>query len=161
VRHGILCGEYELTIDDKNRLLIPSDVRKAVDQKHDGNGFFIIIGDNGKPWLYPDKFYEAIVNQAPSEMLSPEVLRDYDLVNFANANRVSVDKQGRILLPERVLRRTNTERSITLLGARNHLQIWNRTDWEKHFEIARTQRSELAARARLALLPLAQSGQVK
>ena len=32
MRHLVLYGEFELSIDDKNRMLIPSEVRRQIDQ---------------------------------------------------------------------------------------------------------------------------------
>ena len=67
MQHAILFGEYELTIDDKKRLLIPAEVRKAIDPERDGKAFFLVIGKNRRIWLYPEKNYQNIVTQsAPS-----------------------------------------------------------------------------------------------
>jgi MraZ protein len=49
------------------------------------------------------------------------------------ASLVEWDKQWRLLIPERTLSRTGTGREITLVGAGDHLQIWNRGDWEQQF----------------------------
>ena len=58
MRHLILYGEYELTIDDKNRLLVPSEVRKAIVPERDGEAFFLVVGINRVPWLYAERYYE-------------------------------------------------------------------------------------------------------
>ena len=68
VPHAILYGQYELTIDAKNRLLVPADIRRRLEPERDGTAFFIVTGDNGRLWLYPEKIYEAMADGAPQEL---------------------------------------------------------------------------------------------
>ena len=139
MRHAVYIGEHELTIDDKNRVLVPSDVRKIMDHERDGKGFYLVLGQNRKPWLYAEQYYEGLLSREDQE-LKPEAeirpdaktLENWQ-ATFALASKVAWDKQGRILIPEIMLRRTSTGREITLIGVRNHLEIWNRSDWEVRF----------------------------
>lgn len=140
MRHAVFIGEHPLTIDDKNRMLVPAEVRKSMERDRDGEGFYLIIGQNLRPWLYAERYYEALLARE-EQALSPEaeVRPDSKTLDnwqktFALASRVGWDKQGRILLPELTLRRTGTEREITLIGVRNHLELWNRGDWEIRFK---------------------------
>lgn len=139
MRHAVFIGEHELTIDDKNRMLVPSDVRKVMDAKRDGEGFYLIIGQNRKPWLYAENYYDQVLAReeeslTPAAEIRPDMKTlDHWQTTFALASRVTWDKQGRILLPEVTLRRTGTQREITLIGVRNHLELWNRRDWEVRF----------------------------
>jgi MraZ protein len=139
MRHAVFIGEYELTIDDKNRLLVPSDVRKSMEPKRDGEGFYLIIGPNRKPWFYAERYYDELLARE-TESLRPEAEIRPDpqtlevwQATFAMASRVAWDKQGRVLIPEATLRRTGTIREVTLIGVRNHLELWNRSDWEDRF----------------------------
>lgn len=139
MRHAVFIGEHELTIDDKNRMLVPSDVRKSMDDKRDGKGFYLIIGQNRKPWLYAENYYEQVLAREeqdlkPDAEVRPDVrtLENWH-ATFALARKVTWDKQGRILIPDTTLRRTGTDREITLIGVRNHLELWNRRDWEIRF----------------------------
>ena len=150
LRPLILYGEYELTIDDKNRLLIPSEVRRALDAERDGEAFFLVVGVNRRPWFYPEKGYEALVARAQQELTPAEDVLAFDQMNFAMASRLEWDKQGRVLVPEKTLRRTSVGKEVTLIGVRDHLELWNRGDWEPHFEQLLSRGSEVALRAKQA-----------
>jgi MraZ protein len=152
VPHAIFDGEYELTIDEKSRLLVPAEVRKCLNPERDGTGFVLIVGVNRRPWLYPDKAYEAIVSQAEEDFIPDEDTLAFDQLFFAMASRVELDKQGRILIPDKTLRRTATGREVVMIGARSHLEIWNRSDWESQFNENLSRLGELAKRARKARL---------
>jgi MraZ protein len=126
----LLYGEYELSIDEKNRMLIPSEVRRQIDPERDGDAFFLTVGVNRVPWLYPERYYEELVSRKPAELTPAEEALDRDLVNFGMASRLEWDKQGRVLIPEKTLRRTGLGKEVTLIGVRDHLQLWNTADWE-------------------------------
>lgn len=148
MKNAFFIGEHDLTLDEKNRLLVPSDVRKAMKPEDHGEGFYVLIGVNRKPWLFPERYYEKLLERE-SENLPPEAeirpgirrLDDWQQ-RFGMARRVAWDKQGRILLPEATLRRTQTTREVTLVGVRTHLELWNRTDWEARFNELLSRQSE-------------------
>jgi MraZ protein len=133
VQHAILNGEHELTIDDKNRLLIPAEIRQSLDPQRDGTSLFIVIGRNRKLWLYAEKYYQHLVSQRQQQLNPDEDVLAFDQYHFAMAARREWDKQGRILLPDKTLKRTATEKEVTLIGARDHLELWNRNEWEIRF----------------------------
>lgn len=144
----LLFGNYELTIDDKNRMLVPSEIRKAIDPQTDGDAFFLVTGVNHKLWLYPEKYYEALALRMQSEMAPEEDLLAFDQLNFAMASRVEWDKQGRILIPDRVLKKSGLGRDVTLIGMRDHAEIWNRADWDARIDELDRKRAEIAVRAK-------------
>lgn len=150
MRHLLLIGEFELTIDDKNRLLIPAEIRKSMNSERDGDAFFLVLGLNRRPWLYPERYYEQMVSQMQSDITPGQEQLDFDHMNFALANRLEWDSQGRLLIPEKSLRRTELKREVTLIGARDRLEIWNRTDWESHREQLLARSAEVMMRAKQA-----------
>ncbi|MDB5301147.1 MAG: cell division protein MraZ [Phycisphaerales bacterium] len=150
MRHLLLFGSYDLTIDDKNRMLIPAEIRKSIVPERDGEAFFLIVGINRKPWLYPERYYEELVFQQTPEITPGEEALAFDQMNFAMASKVEWDKQGRILVPDKTLKRTETSKEVTLAGARDHLELWNRADWAAREEELDRQRVEIALRAKQA-----------
>jgi MraZ protein len=150
LRHLLLIGEHDLTIDEKNRLLIPSEIRKSMNADRDGTAFFLVLGLNRKPWLYPERFYEELVFQAQPEITPGEEELDFAHANFALASKLEWDSQGRLLIPEKTLRRTELSREVTLIGSGDHLEIWNRTDWESRREQILARHAEIAIRAKKA-----------
>lgn len=144
----LLYGEYELSLDGKNRMLVPSEVRRCFDPAQDGEAFFLVVGVNRVPWLYPEKYYEGLALREQPEMTPEEDRIAYDHLNFALATRLEWDAQGRILISEKILRRTGTGREVTLVGSRDHLELFNRVDWEARRESLIARAAEIAVRSR-------------
>lgn len=150
MRHLLLIGEHELNIDEKNRLMVPSEIRKSMNPERDGDAFFLVLGLNRKPWLYPERYYEQMVFQEQADITPGQERLDFDHVNFALASRHELDSQGRLVIPEKMLRRSELAREVTLIGARDHLEIWNRADWEVRREALLARSVEVANRAKEA-----------
>jgi MraZ protein len=146
----LLIGEHELSIDEKSRLPIPATVRKSLDSERDGNAFYLVFGWNRKPWLYPEKYYEQIVSQRQSDLMPGEEQLDFDHMNYALAEKIAWDAQGRLQIPVKTLRRTELNREVTVIGARDHLEIWNRSDWEARREQLLARSAEVVIRAKQA-----------
>jgi MraZ protein len=146
----VLYGEHELSIDDKNRMLVPSEIRKQIDPQLDGEAFFLVLGIDGRPWLYPEKHYEELVSRQRSELTPDEDSLDYDRMNLGMASRIEWDKQGRVLFPEKFLKRSGIGKEVTLLGVRDHLELWPRAAWEAERQVLEARRAEVALKARQA-----------
>ena len=148
MRHPVLTGEFELNIDDKNRLLVPSEVRKSINQSEHGEGFFLVMGINRRPWLYSERYYENLVTAAPADITPEQDLLAFDQLHFALASRIEPDGQGRLLLPQKILKRAAIQKEVTLIGVRDHLEVWNRADWDARIEELERQASEIAVAAK-------------
>jgi MraZ protein len=145
-----LYGDHELSIDDKNRMLIPSEIRKQLDPERDGDAFFLVPGTDRRPWLYPERWYQELVGQQRSELTPDEDTLAYDRMTLGMASRIEWDKQGRVLLPEKFIKRAGLGKEVTLVGARDHLELWPREAWEKEWQMLDTRWGENVRRARQA-----------
>jgi MraZ protein len=134
LEHLLLHGEYELNIDDKNRFLIPAEIRKRMHPERDGQAFYLVIGPDRRPWMYPEKSYQALVATVPAELSPGRDRLAFDRRMFGTAAYLEPDKQGRVLIPDATRRRTGLDKEVTLVGVRDHLEIWNRPDWEAERE---------------------------
>jgi len=128
----VFYNSYELKLDKKHRLFIPTDIRRLIDPEVHGKAFFVILGRNRRPWLYPEKYYQTLVLEMPSEMTPDDELVEYLRLKLSLADRIEWDEQGRVVMPERILRRSGIENDVTLTGVWDHLELWNREAWNTY-----------------------------
>jgi MraZ protein len=124
-------GEHELTIDPKNRLLIPSQVRRNIDPETDGTSFFVTL-KGPIPWFYPRGFYKQLLNMQIGPNLTPsESLQRYTHLKLALADELEWDNQGRVVLTGSILSRSKLGKGdeVTLIGSKDHLELWQRAKW--------------------------------
>jgi MraZ protein len=143
VTYGLLYGSHEISVDEKGRMLIPAAIRNAIIPERDAS-VFVILGQNNKIWLYPDKYYEELVRQERPELLPADASLDFDHLTFSMAHKVQVDKQCRVLLPDLLMKYTETENAVTVIGSRDHVEIWNRADYFAHLDDLRQRRKEIS-----------------
>ena len=145
----LFTGAYELTVDDKGRILIPSDVRKELNEERDGKGLMLMLGQNGRPWFYAETYFRETIAPRSDDAVLDEDLHNYMLYVLSSARLVLPDKQNRIVLPDDDdYDRSGLGKEVVLAGVGNHLELWRRDDWKAHKAELRKRGGELAARFR-------------
>jgi MraZ protein len=124
-------GEYLITLDQRSRILVPSVIRQQLDPDTIGTAFYLLPGPNRQLWLFPDRYYE-LLNLIGEVQPPSQSATEFDQLNFAMAWRMELDNNGRALLPEEAIREFSILRDATLLGVRDHLELWNRDEWDQY-----------------------------
>ena len=130
----MLTGEYEHTLDEKNRLFISNKLRSQIDVEQHGSSFYLVMGANGILCLYPEKYFQQIALAGAPGMAAPDEAVAFERLSFALASKVELDRQGRLLLTEKLRKRAKLSSSLTLVGVRDHIELWNSENWEKYLE---------------------------
>lgn len=136
----VFAGTYEHTIDSKNRVAVPSDIRSQVRRRAnvaDGEPvvFYVTLGqDHQALCLYTERDFERLAEALDQSERDPSEILPYENVYFSLAHRVEMDNAGRIRLPENLLRMTPLKSDIVLLGVKDHLELRDRNVWREHVE---------------------------
>jgi len=75
-------GKYLHTIDDNNRLAIPSSIRKCVDEEKEGKGFFITPGLDKCLAIYPPLHFKEITKKLSELMFTNQKARTFQRLFF-------------------------------------------------------------------------------
>jgi len=148
VRPLFLSGSYELTIDEKNRMLVPSEVRRQLVPERDGEGFYVVHGIDDHLWFYPELQYENLASRDPTQLKPSFGRLDDDRASYGLATRILWDKQGRILINERTVKRASLGKEVMLVGVKDHLELWPRDAWEARREELEKRAADVYARAK-------------
>ena len=124
----MLLGEFEHTIDDKNRLTLPAKFRQAL-----SGGLIITRGMEGCLSCYPAADWQRLVESrlARLDPLSKEG-RQMHRYFYSGASEAEPDKQGRVMLPTSLARNAGLGREVVVAGVGDHLEIWDRVAWRNH-----------------------------
>ena len=128
----MLTGEYEHTIDEKNRLFISNKLRSQIDTEQYGSDFYLAMGSNGILSLFPEKYFQKIALAGAPGTGAPDESVAYERLSFALASKVELDRQGRLLINEKLKNRAHLGANLTLVGVRDHIEVWNTEDWERY-----------------------------
>lgn len=128
----LLTGEYQHLVDGKGRVLISNRLRSQIDCDEHGSNFYLVLGANGILCLYPEKYFEQIVLSVTPSVVAPDEAVAFERMTFALSSKVELDGQGRLLLNERLRKRAGLKEKITLVGVRDHIELWNSENWEQY-----------------------------
>jgi MraZ protein len=140
----MLLGEYEHTLDDKNRLTLPARFRQAF-----GDGIVVTRGMDGCLFAYTRDAWERMVEGSLASLstLSQESRRMQRFF-FSGATEGELDKQGRVGIPGALLEHAKLGRDVVVAGVHDHLEIWDRAAWRR--ELAEVEGSAEHVAERLA-----------
>lgn len=148
----LFSGTYEHSIDAKNRLAIPSQVRDEIERAGLGSKLYVAPGmQPGTLAIWPEKHFQQMADQLPQSPIPDPDQLDFENWFFSNAFGVEPDSQGRILVPEKLMTDMVIGRQVVIAGVRDHLAVWNRQDFTRFNQEKQPQMALLLAKAREAI----------
>lgn len=148
----LLTGEYQHIIDNKSRILISNKLRSQIDADEHGSSFYLVLGANGILCLYPEKYFEQIALSVAPNATAPDEAVAFERMSFALASRIELDNQGRLLINERLRKRACLKDQVTLVGVRDHIELWNNENWDKYVTNNMAQYQKQMSQARQTVL---------
>jgi len=119
-------GEFNHTIDAKGRIIVPSKFRETL-----GDEFVVTGGLDGCLFVYPNDEWMEFIAQLKNLPGSKEA-RQLQRYFLAGAASCEVDKQGRILIPNKLRESAALEKDIVFVGVLNKIEIWSKERWESN-----------------------------
>ena len=120
----MLMGQYEHSIDPKNRINFPAKFREQL-----GENFILTVGLDECIAVYSAEEWDKLVEKIgtlPSTKSSAVKRFLYD-----GAFSVDFDSQGRILIPPVLREYANLEGEVHIIGMDTNLEIWNTELWNE------------------------------
>jgi MraZ protein len=124
-------GEFRHFIDEKNRITIPARWRR------DGAEEFIILPEANHQFLLvmsPEEFSRMSAAAELDTNVSARDRRVFFRQLHARAQHGAADRQGRLVLPEDLCKRTGLKGEVALVGGRGRFEIWNLQRWKRAHE---------------------------
>ncbi len=120
----MLIGEYTHTIDDKNRISLPSKFRKEIGKK-----LIATYGLEGCLSLYPSKEWEKISEEMGKMDSLRADTRGFNRFMFGGAVELEVDSLGRVLIPEYLREFATIKDKGVFVGVHKRIEMWNDKKW--------------------------------
>lgn len=119
-------GDFRHNLDAKGRIAIPAHFRGLL-----GNCFTVTIGLDECITVYTEEQWDAFYEKLSLLPVNQKNPRNYMRAFTANARVCEFDAQGRILLPQSLIRYSGLVKECAVIGAGDHIEIWNAEKWEE------------------------------
>ncbi len=143
----LLTGTFPRTIDEKQRVAIPKRLRDGLQQPGADSALYVAPGTDGSLALYTEESFSKLAEQLAASPPTGQEVRAFSRLFYSQAQRVDLDRQGRIRIPPELVELASLVREIVLVGVYDHLELWDRQRWQEYRAEQQTQYDQLAERA--------------
>ena len=127
----MLIGEYLHTIDQKNRLSVPSKFRERL-----GKRVVLTRGLDRCLFLYALPDWQEIADRLSKLPVGKAENRSFIRAIIAGATDVEIDGLGRILVPDYLKVYSSLKESAMIIGVYSRIEIWSPEIWSNYRESA-------------------------
>jgi len=125
-------GEYEHTLDAKDRVIIPAKFREVFKENY-VEKFFITRGLDRCLFLFPEEEWHNQEKKFKALSFTRGESRTFNRLYFSGASEVTCDKQGRILIPSYLKSYGEIKENVMMVGVSNRVEIWDKEKWNHYF----------------------------
>lgn len=122
---NMFTGEYNHSLDAKGRVIMPAKFREEL-----GESFMLTMGFDGCICVYSNEEWMTFVEKLRT---LPELRREarQTIRHFvARAAQCELDKQGRMLIPQKLREYAGLTRDVVFVGVLSKIEVWSRERWE-------------------------------
>ena len=137
----MLIGQYQHTIDSKKRLALPSKFRGEL-----GDKVIITKGIENCLVVYTEKEFIIMSEKLSNLTMTQAEARSFSRTMLASAMEVSLDKLGRVLIPDYLKKYGGLNKNVVICGLSNRLEIWDSENWDAWTKEAEKGVSEMVSK---------------
>ena len=124
----LFTGSVEHGLDDKGRLVVPARFRERL-----GAGFFLTIAEPDPCLaLYPASTWDDFCAKLHDAPHKDAPFRAYVRHLFANTEEVSLDSQGRLVLPAALRAYAGIDKDVVSIGSLTRVELWAKDRYARH-----------------------------
>ena len=128
------------SIDDKNRLIVPSRLRSEL-----GNRCVMTKGLDTCLNIYTMSSWENQMEKISRMPESDPKVRAFIRHFCGNAVECELDKQGRIVIPQELKTYAEIDRDLVTMGAMSKIEVWSRQLWDSPENDSKMDKEEFAS----------------
>ena len=132
-------GEYCHNLDEKSRLVIPSNFRDELK-----NNFVIAKGLEKCLYIFSKNEWEKVVSKLESLPFTKKDVRIFKRSFFSGAANVELDKSGRIVISSNLKEYAKINRECVIIGAGDRIEIWDKDEWNNFMKTYEDKVSDIA-----------------
>ena len=132
-QRGMQSGHFPVAVDDKGRLAIPIEIRRAAGGPHDDRLVITEFRVDGRPCLdafFPAQWQRLLDKLATKNRFDPGVLR-FQRAYVHVARECPLDPQGRVVVPSYLREHAGIRRDAVITADAHKFSIWTRDLWEQ------------------------------
>ena len=132
-------GCFTHAIDAKNRVSIPRKILDTLRTLQSGDLVYVTVGLDHCLFLYTKQGFSEIGGLVEGSSLGEEGNRDFQRNFYSSAEKCSVDRNGRLLLPESLKLLVGIDDRVVFAGVGRRVELWKPEEWASRQKQSRDQ----------------------
>jgi MraZ protein len=124
-----LTGTYQCSLDEKGQLTLPRALR---DQLAGSDTVLISPGPDRCLWLTNQPHLERLAERLEQSQANEMDVRVFKRLYYAQTEKLPVNGDGRIALPERLAQFAGLHQELVLVGIDDHFEVWDAARWRQY-----------------------------
>jgi len=124
-------GNYTHAIDAKNRVSVPRKILDTLRKLDAANEVFVTVGLDGCLFLYDPAGFDKIGEEVDGKPMGEESIRDFARNFYSLAQPCSIDRSGRLLLPDPLKQEAGLGDKVVFAGVGKRVELWDPKAWEQ------------------------------
>lgn len=122
-------GEYRHNLDSKNRLIIPAKFRGQL-----STSVYVTEWMDGCLAAYAENEWTDMITKLNRLPKTNKAARAYVRRITGKADECGIDGQGRILLPQFLVKDAGIQKECVIIGVSDHFEIWSEEKYDAYEE---------------------------
>ena len=123
----MLLGTHTPKLDEKGRIVLPAKFRDEL-----ADGLVVTRGQERCIYVFSAKQFQSVHEKIAQAPVTSEEARRYLRVFLSGASDESVDKQGRVLLPQLLRDYAGLSKELVIIGVGSRAEIWDAQSWSEY-----------------------------
>lgn len=122
-------GEFTHKVDSKNRIMMPSEFRENLE-----GDFYITKGPENSLIIYTEEEFVKQSQKLDERINESKKNRAIKRLFFSSTVKISLDKQGRILLNKNLKDYSGIKDEAMIIGNNTTVELWDRERWQAYID---------------------------
>jgi MraZ protein len=127
----MLINTYSHNIDQKGRVFMPAKFREEL-----GSRFIVCRGVGKCLFVFSEEAWSEFTAKLKNVPITDQKAQVFLRLLFASACECEADKQGRILISQRLRSYADLEKEVLAIGMMNRVELWSSEAWEEYSNTA-------------------------
>ncbi len=120
----VFLGEFQHTVDQKGRLAIPAKFREEL-----ADGAVVTRGLDKCLVIYPGSEWASLAERVSRLPQTQPNVRTLSRLLFSGAVDLSLDSQGRTILPQYLRKYAGIAANVAVIGLYQRIEVWGLEEW--------------------------------
>ena len=119
-------GKYYYKLQQNNRISLPKEYRNF------GNDWIVTRGLDGCLFIFQAPHFQKELEQLATQSFTKKAQRDLIRIMTNEAKQITADNNGRVHLPEYLIKYANLNQDLVIVGSFNRIEVWDQTNYHQY-----------------------------